>query len=230
MTNKKKKKYIIILLVLGILFYTIYFFANAIINDPNRKITITYSQSGYTNLFNQNAQQRLTLIESLSSRSRDTIAFLNYDNKYSIQVSRIRINPSFDLVNDIIMSHNKPKGNMGFTLPYTEHGFKILYKDSPSEPISQIYLSLFGDSIKIILKNDTIANYFLQLKNAYIQLDDQKNYDIYIKSKTRLFFFPSTVPINITFLKKNNFLYFLLLYSKDGTAEITSTLLYKLIQ
>lgn len=104
---------------------------------------------------------------------------------------------------------------------------EFLYNETRPPDPTNIYIDLYGDSTKILKKNDTVACYYTQCVNFSIKFDVQKPMDIYGESQSKR---QSEIPIEIMFLKKNNQLYLLTLSAKDDGIKIKPGFLYKLIQ
>ena len=112
--------------------------------------------------------------------------------------------------------------------PFLENGFKTNYQSSPTISPSKITICLNGDSIQTIIKNDSIAYYFLKLKNISVKYDDDNNDVIFIDGAQGLRQF-SYIPLNVMFLKRNQSLYFILLAPKDFNKKLEPDFLLNLI-
>jgi hypothetical protein len=222
--NKKIRKYILIVIALCVLGYITFFFYQAVINDPNDPIVLSnIAPSNYVNLFSQLAQHKLRLKETMSFKLRGTISFFYYDEKYDLEVTKIKMKPGRNLKNDVVETYTKPDGKVDYSVPFHETQFTTNYKDPSTESISKIFLSLHGDSAQTITKNDSIASYYLKLKNVTVQYNQGGVKEIFIDANT------SDHPINLMFLKRSNSLYFLLLAPKDNDTKLNPDLLNNIV-
>jgi hypothetical protein len=184
----------------------------------------------YINLFNAVAQKKIVLQSTISLKYRNNVTHYIYDKKYSLEVTKIGIKSNLRLRRDIVENYKSEDGNFpNVSLPINETDFTTNYNGTSTDTASKIYLSLHGDSIHTMLKNDSIAYYFLKLKSVYISYAPKGTYDIYIQANTKFYFFTKNKPVSLMFIKKNNTVYFLLLTVKDTDEELYPNLLYKLI-
>jgi hypothetical protein len=103
----------------------------------------------------------------------------------------------------------------------------INYRLGTKEKVHSVYFTLYGNSTRILKKNDTAAYYYSNFKNFSIKYQKEGKIDIYGKAKGN----PqgSNVPLEIIFLKRNNNLYFILLTNKNYSANLDLNALYNLI-
>jgi hypothetical protein len=236
MRNKKCRNWILAIIGGSLIIYIANFLYGAIkqdIRNPGGMVLAT-APSNYINLFKSTAQEKMAITYTSFAKYRDSITYLVYDKKYDIEISKIRTITNLNLEKDIIDSYKEPNGfsssNTVGVAPYNENNFEINYKGESTETASKIYLSLLGDSIKTIVKNDSIANYFLNVKGMFVQYKPDNVYQFYIEAKKHFYFFSEKQPVSLMFLKKNNILYFLLLTTKNDEDKLDSNLLYKLVK
>jgi hypothetical protein len=228
---RKNKEYLFILIAACILAYAIFIISKAAKEDSQNPITvITTIPSDYLNLFNSTTKQKLTLQSAAKFKLSNTICYLNYDNKYDLELTKININSPFDIDKNIVEDYKESKSVVSDRyLPNNKVDFTSNYITISSENISKIYLSLYGDSIRTITKNDSVAYYYLKLKNVSIQHQPNGVKEIFIDAKTEFYLFTKKPQISLAFIRKQNSLYFLLLAAKDDSTQLDSDLLQKLI-
>jgi len=236
MVNKKRRNWIFIVIGALLIIYIVNFLYDAIKQDLRNPggMVLAVAPSNYINLFNNSAKEKLTVTYTSFAQYRDSISYLVYDKKYDVEISKIRAATNLNLEKDIINSYKKPDGfssssTVGIA-PYNENNFVINYRAESTESASKIYLSLLGDSIKTIVRNDSIANYFLNVKNMFVQYKPDSVYQIYIEAKSNFYFFTQKQPVSLMFLRKNNSLYFLLLTVKNDGDKLDPSLLYNLVE
>lgn len=236
MRNKKRRNWAFAIIGSLLIIYIANFLYGAIkqdIRNPSGMV-LAKAPNNYINLFKSTAQKKIAVTYTSFAKYRDSISYLVYDKKYDIEISKIRTGANLNLEKDIIDSYKEPNGvfsnNTTGVMPYNENNFEINYKGESTESAIKIYLSLLGDSIKTIVKNDSIANYFLNVKNMFVQYKPDSVYQIFIEAKTHFYFFSEKQPVSLMFLKKNNTLYFLLLTIRNDDDKLDPNLLYKLVK
>jgi len=184
--------------------------------------------ANYLNLFNNNIKKRLKSEENIYHKFRDTVSGFLYDDKYNIELTKINTVANLNLAKDIIESNTQDNfvfsDGMGGVVPLYEANFQSGYKVNSTESASKIYLSLVGDSIKTVIKNDTIASYYLKLKYVCIKYFPNGVPEIKIDAENK------RQAVCITFLTKRNSLYFFLLTTKLGNTNLDPVLVSKLLK
>ena len=225
MSNFSRVKIIVLAIFLCCLLFVIRFFCN--LDNELSKIEIKSLNTDpehYFELFNSKAKQKLVLNTTLSLKFRNAISLFNYDQKYSIQVTKINTVKNFEIKKDIIALNTNTQGVNGVFVPFYEKNFLANYKSISMEKASKIYLILEGDTIKTI-KNDSVAFYNLNVGKLAVQfkLTGNELNEIHYESVS------GNAALNLLFLKRNGKLFFLTLSSKEANAKIDPDLLLKLI-
>ncbi len=102
---------------------------------------------------------------------------------------------------------------------------------SPSIKPEKIYLSLKGEGNQIIVKNDSIACYYLNCNKFSTRYQQNATIQIYGKTKSSPFLSSGNEePISLMFLKRDHSLYFLLLSANNPKDKFDPDLLHKLIR
>lgn len=229
--NNKIRNLIIIVLGSGVLIYIIFIVYKGTIEDSRNPISVSNAiPDEYINLFNSSAKQNIAVKSAVGFKLRNTVCYLTYNDNYDIEITKININPSFDLNQNLVESYKKIESTIGDGyLPEYETDYTTNYKSKSPDTISKIYLSLDGDSIRTLVKNDSVACYSLELKKVGVQYHTGVN-EILIEAKTSFLFFKHKQPIGLLFLKKHETLYFLTLSSKNKALKLNPDLLIKLIK
>ena len=100
--------------------------------------------------------------------------------------------------------------------------------DKPAAP-KNIFFNLFGDKTQIVTKNDSIAGYFSNLKNFFIQYKQNGDQEFYGQASDKVDDDEARVPVEIMFFKRNSNLYFILLAANDLKTNLPSEMLYNLV-
>jgi hypothetical protein len=231
MKRNNKFRNIVYLAATCFLVYIGIFIYQSVIEDSKNPFEIlNAAPEDYTNIFNKTTLPKLLLKIGAKYKLRNPLLYVSYDKIYNLEVTKINIKPGFKPGSDVIEKSDEPEGSFPVSrIPYDETTCITTYKGTSTEAASKIYLSLNGDSVRTVFKNDSIACYYLKLKNASVQYKLNGVYEIYVRSNTKLYFFSSEPSVSLMFLKKQNYLYFLLLTVNDDKVKLDPDLLNKLI-
>jgi hypothetical protein len=224
-----KIRNIILWALLGVFIaYSIYAFHELNLEkSKNPAVMIDTTVSGYDELFNQIAKQKLSSKGSLTYKLRNPISVFSYDGtQYGITVTKINTVLNFNLNTDITMDHAFAKSTGGITVPFQEKGFNLDYRSTSIDTASKIHVSLNGDSITTVASNDSIVCYYLKVARFAVKYNNSDINEVYAAG----FVLYKNTPANIMFYKKNNVLYFLTLTPDDkADGKMDPALLNKLI-
>src|SRR6202042_2374798 len=102
---------------------------------------------------------------------------------------------------------------------------KFYYKSSKPKTPGNIYLDLFGDSTRVLEKNDTIAYYYSKCSSFSIKFNPKDPNDMYGESQSQI---SGEVPLEILFLKRDTKLFMLTLSCKKANTDLNPNMLYDL--
>jgi len=233
--NKLRKNILVIIsIVLGLVILFILMrpskeMISEIANDPGG---ISNNAPGdYIDIFNRDSQQKLISTVNIYHKFGDTISSFVYDGKYDLQLTKINTKSDLRFTKDIIEAYTTNSSSNGVDgyVPLNEAHFQSMYALPSPGYASKIYLSLIGDSTKTVAKNDTIASYYLKLKNVCIRYKPDSTAKINIEAKTSLQFFITKQPVSVMLLTRKKSLYFLLLTAINGKDKLDPQLLSTLI-
>ena len=181
----------------------------------------------YLQLFK--SRDKLVIDGSDESKRRNTITGFYYNKQFYIQVYKI------DTVNglkvDKIINESFSNTSLSRDIEYSEDmnntQFRIGYMEGEKEKVSNVYLTIYGDSTQVIKKNDSIAYYYSRFENFSIKYSIAEPEDIYANIREK--FAGHKAPLELLFLKRNNNLYFILLGAEDDHTPLDKNLLYNLI-
>jgi hypothetical protein len=183
----------------------------------------------YLGLFNFSAQQKLNYTGGGKFKLRNAIFFFDYDNYYNLEITKINCTHSFKPGKDIVFAQADgeiPNSTVPSDGEYLTSGFST---NSP-DTVQKLYLSLQGDSIKTIKKNDTLVYYYLEVKNAYVQYHPKGLYQIYMQAKPKFYFITKETPVIMMFFKQYGQLYYLCMTPKETNTNLDPDLLYSAIE
>ena len=106
----------------------------------------------------------------------------------------------------------------------------MLFRGGVNNPASQIFLTLGGDSILSVAKNDSIIGYHLLCHDFSIRYAGEEPNDILFQPKGD-FEDSEGIPISldILFMKRNNAVYLLVMAPVNRKVSIDPQLLYKMV-
>lgn len=182
----------------------------------------------YNKLFNNSIREKLYHSKTVGFKLRNPISYIDYDNNFDLEITKINCKPSFNIEKDIMESHEEPSATMAESyLPNNISNITTNYNPESNTIASKIYLSLVGDSVTTIVKNDSLACYTLKSKNVTIQYSPNGVKEIFIEKKD---FYTSNEPIEIMFLKRNSRLYYLFLASKNEDSKLSPNMLFNIVR
>lgn len=229
-----KKRYILLIIcsVLFILFIIIMMFTatqgveDAKIMQADSLTSSNIIPADYIGLFKK--KNAIISLQTTNSKARNAIVDLYYENKYCVEIYKIDSNVSKSL-KDIIDENYQ---DTHVTLGAGYHSFNdakpfdIEYKTSfPDKVNNKIFFNFFGNDTRVIEKEDSIASYYSNFKNLSVQFDKSRAQDIFAQPKTD----NSFMPVNISFLKKQNDLFFIILTAKDKKNQISPNTLSEIL-
>jgi hypothetical protein len=157
------------------------------------------------------------------STVRHPISNFDYDsNKYCIIVTKIDIERDIPL-NEMIEEEYKAttlSPDVGY-LGAVELKFDFEYL-TDSVKASKVHLNIEGDEVTTIVRNDTIASYYLKMKSLSVQYKNDGLNDLVGTAKR------DNIPTAILFLKRKKELYFILM-SVNYNDPLNPNLLYSLV-
>jgi hypothetical protein len=113
-----------------------------------------------------------------------------------------------------------------FTSPYSldnKTDMDFMYKGLKPDNPRNIFLDLYGDSTRLLQKNDTIAYYYSKCENFAIRFTLGGKIDIYADLKHEQY---NPVPLEILFLKRKDNLFLIILSSKYDAIHLNENYLY----
>lgn len=149
------------------------------------------------------AMSEMKVREICRSKMRGDVALLNFEGRYDVVMYKIVTDKTYSL-NDILHEESKSVDrSAGVSYRVMENNlFNFQYKEGEVRPVSQIYLTIGGDSIQKVLSNDSIIAFKSKCKNFSIKYGQGAPVDIFavIKKKSLT---NNHFPVNIVFLRKD---------------------------
>lgn len=165
------------------------------------------------------------------SGNRNPITFISFDKSYSL------ISYKIDLIKDAPLSRllnvtfkSAERTNMEVYTVIDESAFyRFEYRDASIKPVSKIYLTLSGDSLRTIVANDSIVSYHLLCNNFSIKYNEKEAVDIFVIGNEKAFGATTIIPMDLLFLKRGSTVHLMIMTPNAHTSVIESDLLYNLV-
>lgn len=201
---------------LGIILFTVY----TVMDD---QITCSSTPlSEYNSLFTKDAQRKLHVLVTKKSRNREPVSTYTYENRFNICVSKILLSKDLPL-KDLISFQNK-SSYQSLNQVYADlpgFNFRMNIKAGKCAVASAVHFMYSGDTDITIRKNDSLIYCYFRFKTFSINYNDEP-YDIIAYSDK------SIIPAGFAFIKKNKFLYVIIITEAKGTKEMKPDLLYNI--
>lgn len=182
----------------------------------------------YDSLFTSQVTDKLKLIISYERKGKDTVSNFLYDNKYHIQVYKLSNTYNHSLKDFLKETYDANELQVGVIYYDNQRSFiKICDKMvvAKEDLPSKVFISLYGNSAHTIIKNDSVADYWLNFKNLSIKYNPNGPQELYAETYKNV---AGTIPLEITFFRKSTNLY-LIFTSPKGTDNLPPKTLYSLL-
>jgi len=229
--RKNLFKLFVIILYIGIIIRIIYAIKQN--NDAiNEYLPVSYSiTSQDSDLISKKYRDKLEIVEVSNSKVRSSISILKFNKNYHILTYKINLEKDASL--DSLFIITKKSVDISTGNSYLTFAKDIIYKfrfiAGTPKPANEVYLTLAGDSLQQIIKNDSINSFYLLCDNLSIRYEMNSPIDLLINSNEKLFGRTEIIPLDVLFIKRNGYLYFLLMTPISNNAKISPDLLYKIV-
>jgi len=162
--------------------------------------------------------------QNVNSRVMDPVSFLYVDDTYHLIIFRIHMDTDQPLteilssdIKDSKRSDDETYSNVDF------NGFsRFEWRPWPAKQTSNIFLSLYGDSLSNGILNDSIASYHLLCKNLSIKYEKNGVVQVFLTCG-------KITPSDLLFLKRGKIVYFMLMTTAKPDSFIPREILYDLV-
>jgi hypothetical protein len=177
----------------------------------------------YNSLFTKEALNKLKIFENIISKNRPAISSYIYDKTYSITVTKVDLTKSSTLVN--MIDYRNGISNKFLNAVYTDlpSTFDLSINTDKPTNVSTIHFKSDGDTIKLVVKTDSIYCYYYKFKTFSITYNNEV-YDIVGIADE------SNTPASLAFVKKNNELYVILMFVKEGEERMKENQLFSILK
>ncbi len=163
----------------------------------------------------------LKMVEKYQSKVRNPVTLLEYRNRYSLLYYKFDSLKDFELSNVKIKQASVDRTqDVSYRIivnNYTK--FKLEYKSGLLKPASELFLTFSGDSIKNIIKSNSVIGYSLLLNNLSIKYNAEEPIDFYIENAGN-FVTQSPTHLNLFLFKKHSEVYLLIVTPINGKEKV----------
>ncbi len=193
------------------------FFLERNISKEEFKAKRDIAYKKYTNLFVENVRKDLKIDEVKINKSKNAILSFEYQNYYII-VYEINLQRNLNL--EKIIQLEKKANNMTPDVTYSgfvAYSFEFLYSSVYDSIAKNIFMSYDQDFLYKMSIGDSIINYNLMSKSLSFRYEKKGPNDLLflvqpLNDREKE---PKKANINVTFYKKGNAVYMIILYSKN---------------
>jgi hypothetical protein len=199
---KKIRLYLGTAVISALIIYFVVFMIGVIKNLQSESITfISEIPSEYLELFTKDMQKKISYKKTYDFKNRADLSFIVYDQKFDIDVTKLNTG-NLSLDKNLILSNQEPEGKSIYNLEFKKEGFKMYYADYNDEKGSNLYFSLNGNSIKTVVRNDSLAGFDLKLAKMYLQYKKNGIFQLYGLDNNSLFKSDKNLLTEIMFYQK----------------------------
>ena len=176
----------------------------------------------YKSLFSKQAQSKLEIIATTTSKKSLPTSSYVYDNQFNIFVYKEYLSDNSGLTNIMTYQNASDISSNAIYCELPSTDFTMRKKIGKSEAVSSVHFSFSGDSIKSIVKNDSLYCYYFKFKTFTINYNLEP-YDIIAKADK------SNIPGSVAFIKKGKTLYIIVMSVTEHGQQMQQNLLYSMI-
>jgi hypothetical protein len=167
----------------------------------------------YSELFNDSAMHHLVLEVTYLTKGRNPISQLTYRDNSSVLIYKVNVPPKMNLRD--LLNYEIKVSNQSMTMGYTILNlplYNLSYIWDSVPEAKHVFLTIFGDSLSNMFRNDTIDCFYLRLNKISIEFKNDKIANIIVNRKTS---FSERIPMEFILIKRKTGLYFAFLTSNN---------------
>jgi hypothetical protein len=165
------------------------------------------------------------------SKVRGPVSLIYFDEAYHLIIYKLDLIKEAslgDLLHTAIESVDRTTGETYTVINYNDF-FKFQLNVFPSKPASQIYLTLAGDSVQNVVKNDSVVCYHLLCENFSIRYAKNDPIGFFLVGQEKMPGATTVVPMDLLFLKRDDAVFLLMMTPNSPTLTIAPDLLYNIV-
>jgi len=216
---------IIILGVISYGLYTLYAMINGVTSTISKMVITNDIPNEYISLFKKdiNIIDKETHFDD--NRNRNQVSDFIYDDHYAVFVTKIKTRESLNSVPIIAEQLHKTKMTDNVVYSTISLGYSELNYFLDTLSASSIYLTLYGDSIKSIIKKNTVQGYFIINKESSISYKNDGVVNLFIRTTDDKYPLPSI----FLFLVHQKSLYFICISALNSKNKLDIKMVNKLV-
>ncbi len=222
---------VVIAAVMGFIGYFIYSSIQATSAAQAENLPIVYSLSAEDSALTPSIYRgALRVREVLRSKVRPPINVLAINDQYMLIEHKLKgeADGAFeDLVQ--LRSRDVHQTNAIVYSSIWERSFEFKYKSGPINRVGPIEMTYWGTSPETVFQNDSTISYYFRCENFSIRHSQEEAIDLYFYAFAAEFDGDNGIPLNISFLKRNNHLYLLLLAPNNRAEKMDKRMLNGII-
>jgi hypothetical protein len=223
----RKKRVILAVIIFGLVIYITVGLIYPVIRDSKELLpSSNILPSDYLNLISEKYRDSIEVTETVNSKVRAPVSVFRV-NKFHIAVYKINLTSNEPITNTLHEEFRLIKQSDLTTYRHVNISANchLKYKAGGVDSISNIFLSLSGNSIRTLLSTDLIRAYHLDAEGVSIRYGQNARIDIVIETGVGVV----SIPMELLLLKKNNTVFLLVLCPDDISKDFPDLSLYNLI-
>lgn len=184
----------------------------------------------YKELFSEDKRSQINSVYTYNSKVRTPISTFKFNNDYSLAIFKLPLQNDVSFLKGIKMSQENAYFTKGIVYSdISQNGIDLRCRSVVQAKLSNLYLKLNGDALKIIVRNDSILSCALNFRNFSLSYGLDDDVEVFAGSESGVFSFGKTKSVNLLFKKRNGFIYFIMLSGNDKKKGIEEDTLNNLI-
>jgi hypothetical protein len=183
------------------------------VEENSKKFPITYTKEAapiYLALFGE--KESIHDAETTTVKGRNPISDFAYGDDYFIEISKLNCpaNGPLDSLISISFKETEMSLNVDYTSPFSRLPVVSSYARQNQESSRHLYVTVFGDGVSQVSKNDSTIVYQGKLKNLGLRYFLNGPQDIYMRQEQEPY-----ERVRVIFARRKNSTYLVLMARKD---------------
>jgi hypothetical protein len=200
--------------------------------DIKNVLPFTYMMpAGDSGLIKNKYLSKLKVDRVVHLKGREPISAYLFDSSYHLVINKIDLLKDAslkDILNVAMTSVDRTTARSYLIIDLGD-SYKFQCQTQPIGAITQIFLTLAGDSLKSAV-NDSTIGYHLLCKNFSIRYQENESIDLYLVGEEKWLGHTGIIPLDLVLLKRGGAVYLILLAPADPKTSISLNTLYDIIE
>ena len=168
-------------------------------------------------------------VNTYMSKIANPFSIATVENKFCLLIHRLDLADGFSMQNAIKISDldTTPTDLILYRF-YSKGPADINFGEIASNPTSNIFLTISGDSIKKTIQNDSIESYKILCNSVYFRFSSRDTINMYFTSDPKPLH-QYKFPADILFWKKEKSLYLFMMFPLDSDKPISDDEIFKML-